>query len=86
MLTKTQLEEHVNCDQIVVRSGQATFRRAFFYRQGRLALDFLAQVKRELDDAGVRYRLADWGEVWKPFRGGASISQQSHWFVKVELL
>ena len=22
------------------------------------------------------------GEVWKDFRGGASVAQQSHWFVK----
>lgn len=65
-------------DSVSARDGGFTARRGFFYTHGYTADRFVAAVKTAVPGAVV----TDSGEVWKPFRGGAAVGQQSHWFVK----
>ena len=74
-------------------SGDLLVRRGFFYRHGEDAASFAQRVVTTLAAARlVGYfnepltpRLVDCGEVDKPFRGGASVAQNSHFWARVAL-
>lgn len=68
----------VYCDQVTFSKGVFTVRRGFYYRHGKTVQDLENVVKTAFPDVVI----IDSGEVWKPFRGGASVATQSHWFVK----
>jgi len=61
-----------------VKNGIFTVRKAFFYTHGKNAQDFVIRVKTAFPEAII----VDSGQVWKDFKGGASVANQSHWFVK----
>ncbi len=65
-------------DTASIKNGIFTVRWWFFYRSGGSAEKCTAQVKATFPTATI----LEAEEVWKPFRGGASTAQQSHWFVK----
>ena len=58
-----------------------TVRKGFFYTMGQTTDDYIKKVKKFFPDANI----IDSGEVWKTFRGGTSVANQSHWFVKFSL-
>lgn len=65
-------------DSVSFKKGVFTVRRSFFYRHGGSSQKLADLVKINLPMATI----IDHGEVWKPFNGGASVAQGSHWFVK----
>lgn len=80
-LTTAQVNEKLNVDQVTLRNGIYTMRQEFYYRHGTTADDYVAKVKAAFPNAEILEK----GEVWKPFRGSATIAQSSHWFVKFKL-
>lgn len=68
-------------DTCCVRDGVCTIRRGFFYTNGFTAEKYRGRVLAAYPNADI----LDYGEVWKPFRGGASVAAGSHWFVKFRL-
>jgi len=64
--------------------GQIVLRKGFFYRMGMDSQKLAEQVQAKLDAAGVKLKVVDRGEQWRPFRGGASVAQGSHWYVILE--
>ena len=68
-------------DKISKKSGIFTVRKGFFYTHGYTAKKYRDAVKKALPDA----QIIDYSEVWKAFKGGASIERQSHWFVKFKI-
>lgn len=77
-MTLKQVRETLSADSYSVKNGVFTVRRTFFYACGGSADKFAAYVKSAFPAATI----LESGEVWKPFRGGASVAQSSHWFVK----
>lgn len=67
------------------KQGNFIFRKGFFYRHGMDSNQFAERVSAALTNAGFDFDIIDKGEVYKAFRGGASLAQQSHWFVKVRI-
>jgi len=65
------------------RDGSFVIRLGFYYRHGVDAEAYRIAVTKKLNGSGLNYSLKDWGEKWTTFRGGASISNQSHWFVEI---
>ena len=65
------------------RDGSFVIRRGFYYRHGQDAEGYKIAVCKKLNDSGLDYSLKDYGEHFTSFRGGASISNQSHWFVEI---
>lgn len=65
-------------DVYSVKDEVFTVRRGFFYTHGQTADDFVKKVKTAFPTAVI----IESGEVWKSFRGGASVTNQSHWYVK----
>lgn len=80
-IATTDVQECLSVDQVSLRYGVFTVRRGFFYTHGFTADGLVANVKAAFPNACI----IDSGEVWKPFRGSASVAQQSHWFVKFTL-
>ncbi len=71
------------CEDSISRrkDGCIVVRREFFYKHGGTAESFAAKVTAALKEKNVSAHVVDSGEVWKPFRGGASTANSSHWFV-----
>lgn len=79
------IRENIHADQIVVRGKLVTFRRGFFYKSGGTAEIYAEKIISELGAAKVDAVLVSSGEVWKAFRGSATVANSSHWHATVEL-
>ena len=78
---KTRLnQEGVYPDSISIKNGIITARKGFYYRFNKTSEDWRGIIANALPEANI----IDSGEKWVPFRGGASIANQSHWYVKFE--
>ena len=77
-ITLKDVRENVIASTHSVRNGVFTVRDSFFYRHGRTEQDLINKVLNAFPNA----KILESGEVWKAFRGGASVASQSHWFVK----
>jgi hypothetical protein len=72
------IKETISADTYSIKDGVITLRWGFFYTHGMTADKKAETVKAKFPSA----RIIDSGEVWKPFRGGTSIANSSHWYVK----
>lgn len=77
-MKRQEMCEAVHADSISSNGGIYTVRRGFFYRHGASSHDIARQVAAKIPLAKV----ISHGEVDKPFRGGASVAQSSHFWVK----
>jgi len=67
------------------KRGSLVLRWSFFYTMGRTAQWYVKAVTELLTKHGIPHTIVDSGEVWKAFRGGASVAQGSHFFVEVKV-
>jgi hypothetical protein len=56
-------------------------RKSFFYTMGKKTEDYVNRVLLSFPNATI----VDSGEIWKSFRGGSTVAQGSHWYVKFQL-
>lgn len=93
-MTNSQLAKTIRANIIGVETvgrnaaGNVVVRRGFFYRDGRDAAHFATRIVGEaqkLIDAKDTIVVVGMGEVWKPFRGGASVKASSHWWVELSI-
>lgn len=72
----------IHFDQVSkTKTGTYACRQAFFYRFGNSAEKLAIKIKEKFPQMEV----VNTEEVWKPFRGGASIKAGSHFLVEVKL-
>lgn len=62
------------------KAGNIVVRRGYFYRHG---MDSAKYAERVLAALGDRAVLVDHGDVWRAFRGGASVANSSHFWVEI---
>ena len=60
------------------RAGNIVLRKGFFYTHGRDGHTFAQAVIARLAAEGIVAQAVAVDTVWKPFRGGATVSQSSH--------
>lgn len=65
-------------DTVSRKDGVITVRKGFYYKMGKSSQDMVNKVKERLPNAEI----LDSGEHGAAFRGGASVAQGSHWYVK----
>lgn len=70
-----------HCSQVTKKGNIYTARKGYFYRHGESGEGFRDKVLKAIPEA----KIIDFGDIWKPFKGGAPIAQQSHFYVKFEL-
>lgn len=79
-----ELRELVFADSIGKnKDGNIVLRKGFFYTHGKTAEGFASTVTEALEACSMPGSVIDSGEVYKAFRGGASVANQSHWYVVV---
>ena len=79
-MTTKQIRERLagSFDTVSQKDGVVTVRRAFFYRFGGSTEKCVAAVKQAFPGCKV----IDSGEKYVAFRGGATVAQGTHWWVK----
>ena len=75
------IKSQLGVDTISKKGDIITVRSEFFYRHGRSEQDIINRIKRFIPNATI----INSGEHWASFRGGASVAQSSHWYVKFKL-
>ena len=60
------------------KQGNFIVRFPFFYTHGKTTEDAVNEVKQKYPNATI----INSGEKWTAFKGGASVANQSHWFVE----
>jgi hypothetical protein len=79
---KAALTHHV--DSVGKRKdGAVIVRRGYFYRNGMDCDKFAEIVQHHLTRGGVDATVTEKGDIWKPFRGGATVAQGSHFFAVI---
>ena len=66
--------------------GVYTYRVGFFYTFGRDHRTIRDNLVAALNKAKIDFVIIDSGEQWKPFRGGDTLKQGSHWWVKFSIV
>jgi len=74
----------VHVDSASTRAGVVTLRKGYYYTQGKTAQDFADRIVSIMESIGHPVSVVSIGDQWAPFRGGASVGQSSHWWVKVK--
>ncbi len=64
--------------------GHIVLRRGFFYTHDMSADKFADACVKRLAGAGITARVRDIDQVWRPFRGGATVAQGSHFLAVLE--
>lgn len=77
-VTLKQIKEKIHADSYSVKGNVFTLRWGFFYTMGKTTDKYEARIREAFPNCII----VDSGEVWKPFRGGAALAQQSHFYVK----
>ena len=60
------------------RAGNIVLRKGFFYTHGMDGHKFAQAAIARLAAQGIAAQVVEVDTVWKPFRGGATVSQGSH--------
>lgn len=68
------------------KAGNLVLRWGFFYTHGMTSDKYREKVSNLLTGAKVPYQIVKQGKVLKAFRGGASVANQSHFFVEVKIM
>ena len=86
--TMQQLRESVHCDAISKRrdgSGNYVFRKGYFYSGNQTSEGFSKRISEQLNQLDVKHEIVSHGDHWAAFKGGAPLSQQSHFWVDVKI-
>ena len=86
MTLKDLKNEIEGCDMISrKRNGNILFRKACLYKFGKTTDDFVKRVTDQLDELVMVYEPVAQGEHWAPFRRGAGIAKQTHWYLEIKV-
>jgi len=80
-LTARQVGGQLAADQVTVNKKVYTARTGFYFTHGMTEDRLVENILLAFPEAKV----VGQGEVWKPFKGGATIRNQSHWWVSFTL-
>ena len=83
--TAAEVMELIGCDAVSKRAGVFTARQGFFYRHGKTSEDLVTTVEVMLTAADWVINVEDSGDVDRPFKGGAGVAANSHWYVRFTL-
>lgn len=83
---KNAFHDHgLDADTLTQEGGHIMYRKAFFYRAGKSSEQYANNATAALKAAKIKHTIVGHGEVDKPFKGGAPIRKQSHFWVKIKL-
>lgn len=77
-----EMRNKIMADTLSKKGDIYTARKGFFYSHGGSSEIFANRIKDRIPNVII----IDHGEQWKPFRGGASVAQSTHWWVKFKIV
>lgn len=77
-LTTKEVSKILSNPHVSKSKGVFTVRKSFFYRHGYTSTKLVEAVKAQFPNAVI----VEHREIWKDFRGGDTVAQGSHWYVK----
>lgn len=80
-MTANEVKDQLTVDAVSKRKGIFTARKGFFYSMGMTSKDLESHVLEAFPEA----KILKSGRVDKPFRGGASVARNSHFFATFTL-
>lgn len=84
---KSLIKDNLHPDSIgTKKGGNIICRWGYFYRRGITVEKYVSQIENLLNVFRVNFNIVDSGDHWSAFRGGASVANQSHWYVEIEIL
>ena len=88
-ITSRYLEDNlVGADSVGKKrdgSGNFVIRRGYFYTGGMDADKFAESISKQMNEMNINHTVVGQGDHWAPFKGGASIAKQSHFWVEVSV-
>ena len=63
------------------KAGNYIARNGYYYRHGATEDDFAERILKKIQNIEV----VDTKDIWKPFKGGASVANQSHFYVEFKI-
>ena len=84
-LTAKQVQD-ITGNTVSVRKGSFTVRKGFYYRMGMDQNKLADQVAERMVAAGHTIIIEDTGEKFVAFRGGDTVAQGSHFWVKFKIV
>lgn len=85
-ITAKFLNENLIVDEVSKSKDGFIAREGFFYLHGKTAGDLRENIEKQLGALNLKFKIVDFGEKWRAYKGGASLRTQSHWFVKFEII
>lgn len=67
----------------VKKGGNIVVRRGYYYRNGMDSAKFADTIARLVAAKNIPLVVADHGDQWKAFSGGASVANSSHFWVEL---
>lgn len=67
----------------VNKSGNIIIRRGYFYSGGLDSTKFANSIAQLIASSGIPLKVANHGNQWRAFRGGASVANSSHFWVEL---
>lgn len=80
-MTNKEIKEKLGCDTCSRKGDVITIRRGFYFPHGKTAATWEAKVKEAFPSAEI----IESNQIWKPFRGDATVAQGSHFVVKFRI-
>lgn len=77
-ISMSSIKEKLSADTYSRNGDVITVRMGFFYSMGKSTQTFVDAVLQAFPSATI----IDSGERWVAFRGGDTVAQGSHWYVK----
>lgn len=70
-----------------VKKSKAVFTvgKGYFYRTSSLTT-FKDKIEAALSAHGIKFEYIDHGDKWKPFKGGANLWSQSHYYYSFRII
>lgn len=79
-----KVKQAVNADQVSrLRNGNIMIRKGYFYRGKQDQFSFAKEIKEQLALHEIKAEMVNCGDHWASFKGGASVSKQSHFWVEL---
>lgn len=80
---KNLLQNHFR--HVSSRHNLLTIRREYFYSHRLTTEKIKNRVSEILNGENISHNIVEAYDQWKPFKGGAPVSKQSHFCIKVEI-
>ena len=88
MLNLNKLKQTVRAETISKAKGEENtfiFRKGFYYTFGNTSEKFANDIVDQIIVLGYSADIIDSNEIRKPFRGGATVKNSSHFYAKIKI-